>query len=51
MLTSARRKPARIDLSERAAWRLRIVAILDMVIVAWMVAAGPGWIAHQARRQ
>ena len=40
MLPSAREKPARIALSERAARRLWVVAILDLVVVAWMIAAG-----------
>ena len=41
MRPSASRKSARTHLSERAARRLWVLAILDMVVVAWMIAAGP----------
>jgi hypothetical protein len=41
-------QPTRVPLSERAARRLWIVAMLDMVGVAWMIAAGD-WFDRTSR--
>jgi hypothetical protein len=40
MLRPSRQPSPRVALSERAARRLWIVAVLDMMTVAWMIAAG-----------
>jgi hypothetical protein len=39
MLRQARTQPAKVTLSERTSRRLWIVAVLDMMAVAWMIAA------------
>jgi hypothetical protein len=40
VLRAAERTPSRVALSGRAGRRLWIVAVLDMMAVAWMIAAG-----------
>jgi hypothetical protein len=40
VLRQARQQPTKVTLSERTARRLWVVAVLDMMAVAWMIAAG-----------
>jgi hypothetical protein len=46
MLRQARQRPTRVLLSERTARCLWIVAVLDMMAIAWMIAAGD-WLDQQ----
>ena len=49
MLRQARQQPTKIALSERTARRLWVVAVLDMMAVAWMIAAGD-WLDQRTSR-
>jgi hypothetical protein len=49
MLRQAQETPTKIALSERTARRLWVVAVLDMMAIAWMIAAGD-WLDQKTLR-
>ena len=49
MLRQAQQQPTKIALSERTARRLWVVAVLDMMAIAWMIAAGD-WLDQRTSR-
>jgi hypothetical protein len=46
VLRQTRQRPTKIALSDRAARYLWVVAVLDMMVVAWMISAGD-WLDQQ----